>query len=599
MAKSSSSSIAHYFAKLETAPSVLGKRTRFSAPDDASSVLAGCTVSMLGLSRAKAARVEAIVAALGGETTTVASARWRATYVVVDYWLPLSRPATNAICVTLHWLEQVQKSQRRLCTSDSCFFAPPLPCARLLYPIDDSYVDCWDAAHLRLPSSPHHISDEGVPLWPYVAGLLAQPLTTIDALQNAILQIVGSSLAPRSLLGLYKAIQALPPHDAHVFLAQVLPWMQTLALELPLLFLTSPPLLRRGKSASVTLTKRQTACLLVHGFFCTHVPDVPKTFPHAINFWRLHAARSHGQHWRSSAPMVQKLVCLLHYFVRLQLSTSWTQCVTFGRTHDDDPPPTSTACPWTSVVVCMNGAIEADMGAVQIDFANKFAGGGVLGHGCVQEEIRFVINPECIVACALTEVLGDNERFYVVGTEQYARYRGYGATFAFDGDFVDATPVDAVTKCRDTVIVGIDATKYASHCVHHQYRVQDMRRELHKACVGFGALPDEPLTAPHRAIATGNWGCGVFGGDVQLKFLLQWVAASLQGRSTLRYYTFQHAALVNCLENTVQDVKTRYSVRDVLVFLASYTPVAGIDVFAALSRHTAVETRARGTLIDA
>lgn len=27
-------------------------------------------------------------------------------------------------------------------------------------------------------------------------------------------------------------------------------------------------------------------------------------------------------------------------------------------------------------------------------------------------------------------------------------------------------------------------------------------------------------------IATGNWGCGAFGGDVDLKSMLQWLAAS-------------------------------------------------------------------------
>jgi hypothetical protein len=27
-------------------------------------------------------------------------------------------------------------------------------------------------------------------------------------------------------------------------------------------------------------------------------------------------------------------------------------------------------------------------------------------------------------------------------------------------------------------------------------------------------------------IATGNWGCGAFGGDVELKSMLQWIAAS-------------------------------------------------------------------------
>lgn len=47
---------------------------------------------------------------------------------------------------------------------------------------------------------------------------------------------------------------------------------------------------------------------------------------------------------------------------------------------------------------------------LQVDFANKRVGGGVLGRGSVQEEIRFVICPELIVSRLLTEVRG--ERYY-------------------------------------------------------------------------------------------------------------------------------------------------------------------------------------------
>ena len=41
----------------------------------------------------------------------------------------------------------------------------------------------------------------------------------------------------------------------------------------------------------------------------------------------------------------------------------------------------------------------------------------------------------------------------------------------------------------------------------------------------------------YPAIATGNWGCGAFGGDVQIKSVLQWLAASRFQRR-LRYYSF-------------------------------------------------------------
>ena len=50
-----------------------------------------------------------------------------------------------------------------------------------------------------------------------------------------------------------------------------------------------------------------------------------------------------------------------------------------------------------------------------MDFANKTIGGGVLGEGSVQEEIRFVICPELIVSLLFTEVLEDNEAVVITG----------------------------------------------------------------------------------------------------------------------------------------------------------------------------------------
>lgn len=47
-----------------------------------------------------------------------------------------------------------------------------------------------------------------------------------------------------------------------------------------------------------------------------------------------------------------------------------------------------------------------------------------------------------------------------------------------------------------------------------------------------------------RAVATGNWGCGHrLNGDVQLKLLVQWMAASVAGLPCLMYYTDGHKKL--------------------------------------------------------
>lgn len=41
-----------------------------------------------------------------------------------------------------------------------------------------------------------------------------------------------------------------------------------------------------------------------------------------------------------------------------------------------------------------------------------------------------------------------------------------------------------------------------------------------------------------RPVATGNWGCGKSSnGDVQLKLVIQWMAASVAGLPEMLYYT--------------------------------------------------------------
>jgi hypothetical protein len=50
----------------------------------------------------------------------------------------------------------------------------------------------------------------------------------------------------------------------------------------------------------------------------------------------------------------------------------------------------------------------------------RLVGGGVLGRGCVQEEIRFVICPELIAARLFTEALDSTEALLIVG-EEYSK----------------------------------------------------------------------------------------------------------------------------------------------------------------------------------
>lgn len=91
-----------------------------------------------------------------------------------------------------------------------------------------------------------------------------------------------------------------------------------------------------------------------------------------------------------------------------------------------------------------------------------------------------------------------------------------------------------------TQIVAIDATRFGKP--EEQFKPQMLLRELNKAYVGFFRRPSEDFLGPLTAIATGNWGCGAFGGDKRLKFLLQLMACS-EAKRDMVYYTFGESRL--------------------------------------------------------
>ena len=196
-----------------------------------------------------------------------------------------------------------------------------------------------------------------------------------------------------------------------------------------------------------------------------------------------------------------------------------------------------------------------------MDFANKYLGGGTLGSGCVQEEIRFLVCPELILSQLIVEELDPDECLIIVGAERYSNYSGYGSTFKFAGNYVDRTPRDAWgRKCVE--VVAMDALRFTVSA--KQYTLKNIQRELNKAYCAFhriepGARHDEDsttATTPAKeatadaspstssrdgyrlpAVATGNWGCGAFGGDPYLKSLIQLMAAA-EAERDVAYFTF-------------------------------------------------------------
>ncbi|KAF9586211.1 hypothetical protein BGW38_008524 [Lunasporangiospora selenospora] len=182
---------------------------------------------------------------------------------------------------------------------------------------------------------------------------------------------------------------------------------------------------------------------------------------------------------------------------------------------------------------------DAPLGSLQLDFANKNIGGGVLGRGAVQEEILFVICPELIISRLFVPQLQDNEALLIKGAERYSNYNGYASTFEWHSNHIDNTPSDMLNR-RKREICAIDAVPFKTRYYRlAQFKEESILREFNKALVGFRRSPitasewgmTRPETGDSTAnlplIATGNWGCGAFGGHLQLKFMIQFLAASV------------------------------------------------------------------------
>uniref|UniRef100_A0A8C6URW8 poly(ADP-ribose) glycohydrolase n=1 Tax=Neogobius melanostomus TaxID=47308 RepID=A0A8C6URW8_9GOBI len=397
------------------------------------------------------------------------------------------------------------------------------------------FQDVWDDVHVKMPCSSKNlfpVKDEVRQFTGFITETrikLQKKAQITFCLAHSVYEKADIKLLLASLY------QVLDPDSAEHLFDSVLPEMVQLALRAPQLLTKPVPLLKRGMNHSLTLSQEQISCLLSNAFFCTFPRrNSRKTeyynYPD-INFFRLFEG--------SSSRKIEKLKTLMSYFktVTEQMPNG---LVTFTRRCLESPVDwTSSEKQLTRLHVTCEGTIEDDgRGMLQVDFANQFVGGGVTSLGLVQEEIRFLINPELIVSRLFTEALGHNECLVITGTQQFSKYTGYAQTYKWAGRHHDITPRDGWQR-RCTEIVAIDALQFRTFM--EQFKPDKIDRELNKAYCGF-ARPEEP-SETLSAVATGNWGCGVFGGDTRLKALLQMLAAAEAGRD-VAYFTFGDTQLM-------------------------------------------------------
>jgi len=199
---------------------------------------------------------------------------------------------------------------------------------------------------------------------------------------------------------------------------------------------------------------------------------------------------------------------------------------------------------------------------LRADFANASLGGGVWSRGAVQEEILFSEEPELCVGMLLAQDLGDRESLHIEHSMRYSTTIGYSATLQF------AKPLHPPESYGP--VIAMDAIEFRDsfRADKTQYTTHSMVRELCKSLCAFlpcesalvgGDRDDAAEASLIPPVATGNWGCGAFGGDPQLKALLQWLSASTACRP-IDYYTHTDARVANRLDDDlVRRLRSRYA----------------------------------------
>ena len=344
----------------------------------------------------------------------------------------------------------------------------------------------------------------------------------------------------------FPAIQQFYPAEALEFL-KVIKYLSQLALNTNNILPRSIQILKKMQNLdNIELTRKQVALLFLLSFF-----DVlPITFSKELNTFKISDVLREGK-----GTSFEIARCFLNYLTIIGKWLSENNPIleekiiyvreNINRNNFDFVAMNNfNLCP---VNFIEQGSLFYGNAPYCVDFANKYIGGSILKGASVQEEILFAINPEATVAMLFMESMDENDGIGIFNTIQYSNYKGYAQSFEFNGTNIFGFP----SNIKRNRIIAIDAErndKQLNNVDLNNYQ-RIINRDIYKAFAGFHLITLD--MGFEKRISTGNWGCGVYNGIFELKFLEQWIAASFSMVQRLDYYTFgkeEMQKVINCYE---------------------------------------------------
>ncbi|KAJ3357006.1 hypothetical protein HDU83_009176 [Entophlyctis luteolus] len=190
--------------------------------------------------------------------------------------------------------------------------------------------------------------------------------------------------------------------------------------------------------------------------------------------------------------------------------------------------------------------MEASTAKNFVDFANKYLHIHMIIPSATQEEVLFSCAPELFVAIGVCAMMEEDEVLIIKNVRRFVATSGYLYTFKAEGLLQYEQETDGVFN-----VLAIDAT------MTRHFEIPQVLRDLNKAVAVFTV--DTPVNSSEddKAIVTGHWGCGAFGGEKTHKFVQQWLAASEAGVERLDYSVFGDEELVDEWIEVMREVHAR------------------------------------------
>ena len=341
-----------------------------------------------------------------------------------------------------------------------------------------------------------------------------------------------------------------------------------LILRTPELFSNTINLLVPNEFEKVSLSKTQCLCLIAHMFMCISLaPQQNRVVHFGYIFHQVPNSDKLAENVQ-----IEKIKCLVNYFAQA-LKEEGERTIVFERIaaegikdseHGKYYKIGNEDCSLDAWKSCTDklrgfsyeeGGIKGGPTTIEIAFSGLTFGGHTLLFAAIQQEIIILRSPECLPGFLLFQgQMNDGEAFCIAGARYFNQCIGYGSTFQWKCPYKE--DASEFSKKKTVFIDAYNFKRQGASML--QFSDEKIQRELTKAFIGF-----LPHVNDGRNVSTGGWGSGLFRGNIYLKFLLQWIAAS-RAKRKMEFYAFGNKMSSDLIEK----VKKRYEGKEIKDLMA-------------------------------